>query len=108
VRPLELQPEGTTCQCVSEHRPPSIQFEHHHIWPKEDGGPTVPENLVYICATCHNNVHCYLRAFTTAGRVLTPDELRPALDQWHYTPHVQGYAYGLAVLGWTRWHTGTL
>lgn len=100
--PLTLQPAGTVCACVSEHRPVSVQFERHHIWPQEHGGPSVGENLVYICATTHNTVHAYLRAFVREDRVLSRSELRAALPRWNYTAVVHGYAYDLAVLGFER------
>ena len=106
TQPATLQPVGTTCACVTEHRPVSLVFERHHIWPKEYGGPTVDENLVYVCATTHNNVHAYLRAFVAAGRLLNQDELRASLATWHYDAHVQRYAYDLAVQGWTWWKAG--
>lgn len=107
-QPVELQPVGTTCACVAVHRPPSVQFERHHIWPKEFGGPTVDENLVYICATTHNTVHAYIRAFLDAGRALNWNELRVALPKWNYTVAINGYAYDLAVLGYERMNRGSL
>jgi len=106
--PLTLQPSGTTCVCVKSHRPASVQFERHHIWPKEYGGPSVDENLVYICGTTHNTVHAYIRAFVAAGGVLSRDDLRDALKKWNYTEVVQRYAYNLAVLGYERWQRGSL
>lgn len=106
--PLALQPLGTKCECVTTHRPPSAQFEHHHIWPQEFGGPTVPENLVYICATTHNTVHAYIHAFRGAGTLLTQAQLRAQLGKWNYPAVVQGYAYSLAALGYDRITRGAL
>lgn len=68
--PLEFDPHAeliamgarltpTTAQCVVHgvHRPTSHVQENHHIWPQGLGGPNVAENLVYVCATGHNNIH---------------------------------------------------
>jgi hypothetical protein len=74
----------------------------------EYGGPSVPENLVYICGTTHNSVHAYLRAFSREDRVLTRAELRAALPRWNYPASVQSYAYDLAVLGFERLMQQTL
>lgn len=106
--PMTLQPAGTTCQCVSDHRPASVQFERHHVWPQEFGGPSVTENLVYICGTTHNTVHAYIRAFIRAERQLNRTELRASLPTWNYTPVVSEYAYDLAALGYDRMMRGAL
>ncbi len=100
--PLTLQPPDTTCGCVTTHAPTNIQYERHHIWPQEFGGPSVPENLIYICSNTHNNIHAYLRAFAARKALLTTTQLRADLPQWHYAPSVQGYAYQLACTGWDR------
>lgn len=108
--PIELQPVGTRCHCVATHNPPSLVFEKHHIWPKEFGGPTTPENLVYVCATTHNNVHAYLRCFVAAGRILLWNELRYVADgkpegwlaEYNYPPHINEYAYELAKKGFNE------
>lgn len=97
--PATVQPVGTVCLCVAVHSPPSVQFEYHHIWPREYGGPTTGANMVYICATTHNTVHAYLRAFMRAEKILNRADLRASLVASHYTPVVQGYAYALAARG---------
>lgn len=106
--PLALQPPGTKCLCVKSHRPLSVVFERHHIWPQEYDGPTVAANLVYICATAHNTTHAYLRAFIAANAVLTRSQLRLNLPKWNYPTAIQGYAYDLAVLGYNRITRGAL
>ena len=30
--------------------------EAHHLIPVSEGGPTVPENMVYLCKECHHKV----------------------------------------------------
>lgn len=36
-------------------------MELHHILPQMYGGPTTAANLVWLCASAHNIVHCRLR-----------------------------------------------
>ncbi len=59
---LMVRLEGT-CICVKTHIPkPSVgAMELHHILPRMHGGTNDPENLVWLCATGHNNVHIYIR-----------------------------------------------
>jgi hypothetical protein len=52
---------GQHCHCVTFHRPKVMELDKHHIWPTGDGGPDVPENLIWLCPTTHRNVHEYLR-----------------------------------------------
>jgi hypothetical protein len=52
-----------TCLVHKVHSPNTIVNEKHHIWPKGNGGPTVPENLVVVCATGHNSIHALLHYF---------------------------------------------
>lgn len=100
--PVTLAPVGTTCACVTTHRPDSVVLEHHHVWPQEFGGPTVAENLVWICATAHNSVHAYLRRFIHAGQMLSPAPLRVALAAAGYPTYVNPYTWQLAVTGYDR------
>ena len=103
-----LQPAGVDCGCVATHSPPSVLLEHHHVWPQEFGGPTVPDNLVWICASTHNSVHVFLRLFAAAKRSLSVDELRAALTAGGYPAYVNRYTYRLAVRGWVAIQTGTV
>lgn len=51
----------TTRECsVHKHRT-DVPLDSHHIWPKSEGGPTVPSNLVWLCPNGHREVHEYLR-----------------------------------------------
>lgn len=45
------------CKLHTKHTPHSHINEVHHIWPKGEGGPDIPENKVVVCATGHNNIH---------------------------------------------------
>lgn len=58
------------CVVHNKHIPESHINEQHHIWPQGHGGPTVPENLVVVCATGHNNIHTLLTQLLTSRGVL--------------------------------------
>lgn len=49
------------CAVHENHDPIPYDTELHHVWPKGMGGPDVPENLVPVCGTGHNNIHAILR-----------------------------------------------
>ena len=85
------------CHCVAEHRPPYLELERHHLWPLYLGGPDIPENMVWICATTHGSVHELIRLMGKAGRVLTYAEVDEREDRT-----VSRYAYQLAVAGFSR------
>lgn len=59
------------CEVHKSHTPRSHINEKHHIWPQGKGGPTVPENLVVVCATGHNNIHRAMDLLT-AGKGAVP------------------------------------
>ncbi len=103
-----LQPSGVDCQCVAVHNPRNVLLEWHHVWPREWGGPSVPENMVWLCASAHNTVHVYMRAMDSAGYALARSELRAALVARHYPDYLNAYTYGLAVTGFTRRQQGHL
>ena len=89
---------GAHCHCVAEHRPPALELEEHHIWPRYLGGPDTPENRIFICSTTHGNVHELLRLMLRAGRVLPYRELQLAEDR-----PVSRYAAELAAEGFRRY-----
>lgn len=91
-------PKRNHCACVKAHRPPVMDFEHHHVWPKGMNGPTQADNLIWICANTHNNVHEIMRTFVKADKILPRTEGTPE------------YSYALAVEGFRRfkgeaWHS---
>ncbi|MGE0193494.1 MAG: AAA family ATPase [Planctomycetota bacterium] len=54
----------------------------HHIVFREDGGPTVPANLVALCLRCHGLVHArLLEAVGTEGPTVTFRSTRPEGQQ---------------------------
>lgn len=91
------------CLCCAEHRPPVLEYEAHHVWPKGMGGPDVPENLVWVCGNTHSNTHELLRHILRAGRPLTDHELS-ALEE----RPVSRYAAALAREGYRRFTDNTL
>lgn len=47
--------DGGKCQCCG--KPGSHQ---HHVTYRSHGGQNVPDNLVTLCVTCHQDVHAHL------------------------------------------------
>lgn len=45
------------CIVHGVHKPNSHVNEVHHVWPKGQGGPDIPENRIVVCATGHNSIH---------------------------------------------------
>lgn len=90
------------CVCVSEHRPPPLEYAQHHVWPSGMGGPDTAENRVWICPTTHANAHELLRLMVALG----PMTYRQCQDM---EPRpVSRYAYDLARDGHARWAAATL
>ena len=69
LRPLST---SQACQVHKTHSPRSHVNERHHIWPQGENGPTVPENMVVVCATGHNNIHQLISMIKKAGGELPP------------------------------------
>jgi len=88
---------GASCLCTSDHRPPVLEYELHHIQPTYLAGPDVPENKVWICPTTHTNTHELLRLMIGAGRCLSYYELQQLEDR-----PVSRYAATLAADGYVR------
>lgn len=89
--------EGKVCPCVSDHRPPVLELNDHHILPLYLGGPDVADNLVTICPNAHVSTHELLRLLLRDGlftyRQAQERQSRP----------VSRYAYDLAVEGYRRY-----
>lgn len=58
---------GNHCTVHGYHYPEPLRTVSHHIWPKEDGGPTVAENLVWVCDTGHYSIHALLDFLRAGG-----------------------------------------
>ena len=43
--------------CATPGCPHKIWLHLHHLIPYSHGGPTLPQNLIGICSSCHSNVH---------------------------------------------------
>lgn len=61
---------GDQCTVHGSHRPPVLQTEVHHIWPKAMGGPDVPTNRVNVCPTGHANIHVNIRRLVKDERAV--------------------------------------
>lgn len=64
------------CQVHNKHIPSSHVNEHHHTWPRGEGGPDIPANVVVVCATGHNNIHQLIRLFKVHKGAVPYSELR--------------------------------
>lgn len=49
---------GRTC-AAHAHRE-LVPMEDHHVWPRGEGGPDVPANIVRLCSNGHGQVHWLL------------------------------------------------
>lgn len=92
------------CLCVSEHRPPYLELEEHHILPIYLGGAKDGETI-WLCGTTHTSVHEILRMMLRSyGEVgygrLTYGEVQARQDR-----PVARYAYNLARRGYDLWLT---
>lgn len=97
TKPLGHHDSDQTCRCVSEHRPPYLELERHHIHPIYLGGAKDGET-VFVCNTTHSSVHEMLRLMLRAGRVLSYSECQAVEDR-----PVARYAHTLAAEGYRRW-----
>lgn len=62
--PYTVDPAGMRrCKCVKNHTPEPRELHRHHVWPEGKGGPTITENLRWLCPTTHSNVHKLWRAY---------------------------------------------
>lgn len=107
--PMEATPTPP-CVCVAEHRPPVLEVQAHHLWPKYLGGPPHPMTLLGLCATTHTNVHRTIRALVKADKaqqlanpgaeavVLSQDQLREP-----GRPAVPRYTWATAANGFLAW-----
>jgi hypothetical protein len=68
------------------HCPAAYVPNHHHILPQSWGGPTVPENLVWLCPNSHTAVHDLLNLYIHHGGP------PPEGDMQHYTRLVRDTA----------------
>jgi 5-methylcytosine-specific restriction endonuclease McrA len=59
MQAVDLRDEGQCricqCQTLEFHLP--RQPHHHHIVYRSQGGLDTPENIILICALCHDKVH---------------------------------------------------
>lgn len=73
--------------CAVHHHRDYTPLDAHHIWPKAQGGPTIPWNLVTVCPTGHREIHEYL-----ALLLKTDDGKVSWLKRRKYGRYVQTYA----------------
>lgn len=92
-----------SCACTTDHHPPVLTFQWHHVRPIAMGGENtkygvLDRNGIWLCSTTHDNVHEILRLLCLQGS-LTYYEVQTSLP--HRT--VSRYAHKVALEGWRRW-----
>jgi len=80
------------CPCAMTHGPGAYVPARHHILPQSWGGPTEPDNLIYICPNSHTAVHQLLNAYVHAGG-------EPA---WSVLQHYNALVRDLAARAWVQ------
>lgn len=50
-----FQEAGSACPFCGEKHVAVLHI--HHIIPRAEGGPNTPENLLLVCASCHQKIH---------------------------------------------------
>ena len=53
LRRFRLEHLGEPCD-ICERRPGT---DPHHVQYRSHGGPDAPENLLWLCRTCHDDLH---------------------------------------------------
>jgi hypothetical protein len=88
----------TTAPCVvhKQHTPKSHINEIHHVWPKGDGGPDIPQNRIVVCATGHNNIHALIDLYRKAWKDGQREPTFLELSHWGASEQK------VAALGWQR------
>lgn len=84
LRELVVRRGGPVCPGCDTPFAPS-RLTKHHIRPRNQGGPTVLENLVLICRPCHDDIHREPRGETRL-RVKTFLQERAAPGGWPPPP----------------------
>lgn len=84
---------GVRCQ-VHKHEY-LVPEEHHHLRPRARGGTNAADNMVWLCANAHGDVHYYLDLIEDHRG---PDNVPFTIGK-HYSPAVRQYA----VKGWAAY-----
>ncbi len=64
---LTASPEDHPCELHMSHRPRPGRSVMHHILPLSWGGPSEPENEMWVCDTGHYNIHILIDAWLAAA-----------------------------------------
>lgn len=89
---VELNPLGELCECVKTHAPAAFVPTHHHILPQSWGGPTVDENLVWLCPNSHTAVHRLIDDHIRYGGTVP----------WEIRQHFSSFQRDLAERAWAQ------
>lgn len=47
-------------RCIAHTHDSIVAEEYHHVQPQSRGGLTKPDNMVWLCANAHSDVHYFL------------------------------------------------
>lgn len=77
-----------------------VPEEYHHIRPQCRGGLARPDNMVWLCANAHSDVHYFLDLIEKRARAgKRHPEAVEAAESVHYGPKIKQFAR----LGWSRY-----
>jgi len=87
-------------RCIAHTHTSITAEEYHHVQPQARGGLTKPENMVWLCASAHSDVHYFLDEIERRAKhhELHP-ELVPGVFAATFGPKVRQ----VARLGWSRY-----
>lgn len=87
-------------RCVAHAHEYITAEEYHHVQPQARGGLTRPDNMVWLCASAHSDVHYFLDLIEgRAKRHERHPERVPGPIAVHYGPKVRA----VARLGWSKY-----
>ena len=87
-------------RCVAHTHEYITAEEYHHVQPQARGGLTKPENMVWLCASAHSDVHYFLDLIEgRAKRHERHPERVPGNIAVHYGPKIRQ----IARLGWAKY-----
>ena len=87
-------------RCIAHSHEYITAEEYHHVQPQSRGGLTKPENMVWLCASAHSDVHYFLDLIEARAKKHQPHpEQVPGPIAVHYGPKVRQVARA----GWAKY-----
>jgi hypothetical protein len=80
-----LRTTTVACQLHPRHSPHPHVNHWHHVWPRGEGGPDIPENRIAVCPTGHYNIHQLIKLLKAERAQLPYSVLRTfSFEERHY------------------------